>query len=103
MPHQDERRSALPLSPEERQSPRTRFTATDVSTAMQPLQWCDRQRLLRRREMILVVGASGQLGGTITRRLLDQGRSVSILVRHNPAYQTLVALGAQPVVGDVKD
>src|SRR5579885_1998493 len=53
--------------------------------------------------MILVVGASGQLGGLITKRLLDMGKSVRILVRDNPAYQALVAQGAQPVKGDLKD
>jgi uncharacterized protein YbjT (DUF2867 family) len=65
--------------------------------------------------MILVVGATGLLGGMITRQLLEQGRDVRILVRHNspsevlakqgmatPA-QSLVEAGARPVYGDLKD
>jgi uncharacterized protein YbjT (DUF2867 family) len=53
--------------------------------------------------MILVVGATGQLGGIITRRLLEQGREVRILVRSNATYQPLIDAGAQPVFGDLKD
>jgi uncharacterized protein YbjT (DUF2867 family) len=65
--------------------------------------------------MILVVGATGLLGGEITRRLLDQGRGVRILVRHNSpsellapqgmatSAQSLIERGAQPVYGDLKD
>lgn len=53
--------------------------------------------------MILVVGASGMLGSMITHRLLQQGKSVRILQRSNPAYQDLIAAGAQAVVGDLKD
>ena len=33
--------------------------------------------------MILVVGATGMLGGMITQQLLAQGKEVRILVRHN--------------------
>jgi len=65
--------------------------------------------------MILVVGATGLLGGTITSKLLEEGKDVRILVRHNsPAAemakqglgtpaQTLIDAGAQPVYGDLKD
>ena len=53
--------------------------------------------------MILVVGASGRLGGRITQRLLGTGKPVRILARQNPAYQALVDSGAQPVTGDLKD
>jgi uncharacterized protein YbjT (DUF2867 family) len=65
--------------------------------------------------MILVVGATGILGGMITQRLLAGGKDVRILVRHNsPAEQmalqgmassprTLIDAGAQPVYGDLKD
>jgi uncharacterized protein YbjT (DUF2867 family) len=65
--------------------------------------------------MILVVGATGRVGGTITRQLLEQGKEVRILVRENsPSAQlapqglatdssTLIAAGAQPVYGDLKD
>jgi uncharacterized protein YbjT (DUF2867 family) len=65
--------------------------------------------------MILVVGATGILGGMITRQLLDEGKEVSILVRHNsPSEQmalqgmatsakSLISAGAIPVYGDLKD
>lgn len=65
--------------------------------------------------MILVVGATGKVGGAITRQLLEQGKEVRILVRENsPSAQlaplgmatdagTLIAAGAQPVYGDLKD
>ena len=65
--------------------------------------------------MILVVGATGQLGGMITRRLLEDDREVRILVRENSPSETLAAqgratsaldlvgLGAQRVYGDLRD
>jgi uncharacterized protein YbjT (DUF2867 family) len=53
--------------------------------------------------MILVVGATGHLGGLITRALLDQGKPVRILVRPDTSYDDLVAAGAEPVTGDLKD
>jgi uncharacterized protein YbjT (DUF2867 family) len=65
--------------------------------------------------MILVVGATGQLGGTITQQLLAQGRPVRFLLRPNsPSAQlaaaglatsaeSLIAAGAQPVSGDLRD
>lgn len=52
--------------------------------------------------MILVVGATGTLGGIITRRLLAEGRPVRILVRPNSNYKPLVDAGAQPILGDLK-
>jgi NADH dehydrogenase len=65
--------------------------------------------------MILVAGATGMLGGEIALRLLQAGEDVRILVRHHipseshflqssaEAVKTLVAAGAQPVYGDLKD
>ncbi|MCP4212920.1 MAG: SDR family oxidoreductase [Halieaceae bacterium] len=65
--------------------------------------------------MILVVGATGMLGGMITQQLLAQGKDVRILVRHNSPSEAMVAqgmatsaqalidAGAQPVYGDMKD
>ena len=53
--------------------------------------------------MILVAGATGQLGGMITRQLLAQGQEVRILVRATSNYQALVAAGAQPAIGDLRD
>jgi uncharacterized protein YbjT (DUF2867 family) len=65
--------------------------------------------------MILVVGATGLLGGRITTKLLAQGKQVRILVRHDSpsaamaqqgmatAAETLISAGAQPVYGDLRD
>lgn len=65
--------------------------------------------------MILVVGATGSLGGRITRGLLAQGKAVRILARNNPisaelakqgratTARSLVEAGAQAVYGDLKD
>jgi NADH dehydrogenase len=53
--------------------------------------------------MILVVGATGQLGGTIARQLLELGQPVRILVREGSPYEDLVSAGAEPALGDLKD
>jgi NADH dehydrogenase len=65
--------------------------------------------------MILVVGATGIVGGMITRRLFEQGKDVRILVRTNsPSEQLaregratsaeeLIEAGAQPAYGDLRD
>jgi len=53
--------------------------------------------------MILVVGASGMLGGMIAGRLLEQRKPVRILQRSNPAYESLIEAGAEGVPGDLKD
>ena len=53
--------------------------------------------------MILVVGATGTLGGMITRGLLALGKEVRILVREGRNYAPLVAAGATPAIGDLKE
>ena len=53
--------------------------------------------------MILVVGATGQLGGLIAHKLTDQGSAVRILVREGSSYDALLTAGAEPVTGDLKD
>lgn len=53
--------------------------------------------------MILVVGATGLLGGMITGRLLDQGKGVRALVRQPGDAQSLEARGVETVTGDLKD
>lgn len=53
--------------------------------------------------MILVVGASGSLGGSIAQALLAQGKPVRILTRNPLACSALVQAGATPVEGDLKD
>jgi uncharacterized protein YbjT (DUF2867 family) len=52
--------------------------------------------------MILVVGATGNLGGVVTRMLLAQGQPVRILARSQSHYQPLAEAGAQVVLGDLK-
>jgi len=53
--------------------------------------------------MILVVGATGNLGGAVTRMLLAQGQPVRILARSQSNYQPLAEAGAQVVLGDLKE
>ena len=53
--------------------------------------------------MILVAGATGDLGSQIVRNLLDRGERVRVLVRPDSDCDGLVAAGAQPTVGDFKD
>jgi NADH dehydrogenase len=65
--------------------------------------------------MILVVGATGVVGGMITRRLLERGDEVRILVRTNSpserlaregratSAEELIAAGASPAYGDMRD
>lgn len=54
--------------------------------------------------MLLVVGATGQLGSRIVRQLREHGRDVRALVRPGGApVDDLVATGAQLVTGDLRD
>ena len=65
--------------------------------------------------MILVVGATGVVGGMITRRLLEKDKEVRVLVRRDsPSSQLiqqglatsaeeLIEAGAQPVHGDLRN
>lgn len=52
--------------------------------------------------MILVVGATGHLGGLIARTLIDRGRPVRILTRRH-AEDVAAPAGAETVLGDLKD
>src|SRR5436305_5097952 len=52
--------------------------------------------------MILVVGATGNLGGAVSRMLLARGQPVRILVRPQSDYQPLAEAGAQIMLGDLK-
>jgi uncharacterized protein YbjT (DUF2867 family) len=51
----------------------------------------------------LVVGATGRVGGRIARLLLSRGERVRILTRPGRNVDDLVAVGAEPVVGDLAD
>jgi uncharacterized protein YbjT (DUF2867 family) len=53
--------------------------------------------------MILVVGATGSLGGRTARGLLERGHPVRALVRSSAAHTALAAMGAEPVMGDLTD
>jgi uncharacterized protein YbjT (DUF2867 family) len=53
--------------------------------------------------MKLIVGATGMVGSLITRRLLERGEPVRVLVRDGSDHGSLVAAGAEAVYGDLKD
>ncbi len=53
--------------------------------------------------MILIAGATGYLGGTIARGLLQQGQRVRMLMRPESDGSQLAAAGAQVAHGDLKD
>jgi uncharacterized protein YbjT (DUF2867 family) len=65
--------------------------------------------------MILVVGATGVVGGMIAHRLLEQGKEVRILVRRDSvsaqlaearratSAESLIEAGAESVYGDLRD
>jgi NADH dehydrogenase len=52
--------------------------------------------------MILVVGSSGELGGRIVRGAIARGLRVRALVRSQADADRLAAMGAEPVLGDLK-
>ncbi len=53
--------------------------------------------------MDLVVGATGDLGGRVTRRLLERGAQVRVLVRDTSDVSPLKAAGAELAFGDLKE
>ncbi len=53
--------------------------------------------------MILVVGATGSVGGRIARGLLGRGHQVRVLVRPGSAYGPLLEAGAEAAQGDLRD
>ena len=53
--------------------------------------------------MILVVGATGMLGGAIIRRLVERGEKVRALVRDPSGEERLREAGAETAWGDLKD
>lgn len=52
---------------------------------------------------ILVYGATGAQGRPVARQLLEAGHKVRILLRPNQQADDLVAMGAEPVIGDMAD
>jgi dihydroflavonol-4-reductase len=64
------------------------------------------RRLLRSLQVggrAVVTGATGFLGRAIVEHLVATGRPVSALVRSDAAADTVLALGAEPVRGDLRD
>ncbi|MBI1947874.1 MAG: SDR family oxidoreductase [Deltaproteobacteria bacterium] len=53
--------------------------------------------------MILVVGATGSLGGAVAQGLLAKGKKVRVLTRAGSNAAALTAKGAEAVTGDLKD
>lgn len=53
--------------------------------------------------MILIVGASGRLGGHVAQRLLARGTPVRVMSREASRVQHLAGLGADAVVADLRD
>ena len=53
--------------------------------------------------MILIVGATGQLGGLITTDLLSRGEDIRVLVRPGRYPRDLIAAGVHAVTADLKD
>jgi uncharacterized protein YbjT (DUF2867 family) len=52
--------------------------------------------------MILIVGATGKLGGTVAKLLLNEGKSVRAMTRTPDKAQALQKLGAEIVAGDLR-
>ena len=50
-----------------------------------------------------VTGATGFLGRSIVEELVAAGRPVRALARSDAAAQRLIAIGAEPVRGDLRD
>lgn len=53
--------------------------------------------------MILVVGGTGQLGTTVTERLLNEGTRVRVMTRTPASAAKLADRGAEVVAGDLRD
>ena len=53
--------------------------------------------------MILIAGASGRLGGLVARQLLADGVAVRAMSRTLASLAELKKLGAECVVGDLRD
>jgi NADH dehydrogenase len=54
-------------------------------------------------ERVLVVGATGRLGGAIARKLLAQGVPVRAMARHRDKLEPLAEAGAEIVAADYRD
>ncbi|MBV6622517.1 MAG: SDR family NAD(P)-dependent oxidoreductase [Rivularia sp. (in: Bacteria)] len=52
---------------------------------------------------VLVTGASGHLGANLVRRLLDEGETVRVLLRHGSNNAAVEGLPVEKVYGDLRD
>ncbi len=52
---------------------------------------------------VFLTGATGFIGGHVARALRDRGDDVRVLVRSSAKAEPLVALGCEPVIGDLSD
>ena len=58
---------------------------------------------MKKEDLMLVAGATGDVGGAIARTLLQKGNCVRVLVRSPSNYQPLIDAGAQAIFGDLKN
>ncbi|HEV7214569.1 MAG TPA: NAD(P)H-binding protein, partial [Chloroflexota bacterium] len=54
-------------------------------------------------QRVAIAGASGYIGGRLSRQLLERGVSLRVLGRRPSALKELISLGADAVVADVAD
>lgn len=52
-------------------------------------------------ETVFVAGATGLVGKPLVHRLVDRGHHVRALVRNDPSATAVLAMGAEPVLGDL--
>ena len=52
---------------------------------------------------VFLTGATGFIGGHVARKLRERGDDVRVLVRSSAKAEPLVALGCEPVIGDLSD
>jgi nucleoside-diphosphate-sugar epimerase len=52
-------------------------------------------------ETVFVAGATGLVGKPLIHRLVDRGHHVRALVRNDPSATAVLAMGAEPVLGDL--
>jgi NADH dehydrogenase len=57
----------------------------------------------RRKKMILIIGATGNLGSALAKNLLSDGKSVRAMTRTPEKAEALKKLGAEVVIGDLRD
>ena len=69
----------------------------------QPTPFFGKEQSERKTSMILVVGATGQLGTAIVRKLVQANKPVRAFVRPTSDHQHLKNLGVELALGDLRD